>query len=369
MSRLVVDAHGHIFPFLGGPGGWESASAHVAAIQRLFGVARSATSGAADLDFSAPLPDINFKIGKFGRFEWTEDGIDYYRQVMPPSLQDQTASPEFMLAQMEHADVDVAVLQNAKVYGKLNEYFAEVSSKYPTRYVGLAEVDELNADTPDEIARLKYAIKDLGLRGIYYEATRFIEVGRMGAFRDPQYEEFWKEVGRLGIVVEWYLSAGSMSTDQYTEHLRMFADWAERHEEIPSIIVMGLYPLLFYRDGVVDYPDDVLRIVDKPNVYVEILYPIVAGRLSWDYPYEPANILIKKQYERLGPEKLIWGSDMPNVERNCTYRQSLTHLTEYCDFIEPQHMDLIVGGNAARLFKIETDVPRVLLGSKRGAMM
>lgn len=369
MARLVVDAHGHIFPYLGGAGGWESPAAHVAGIQRLFGVAKPSASGAAEADFSSPLPDVNFRIGKFGRFEWTEGGVDYYRQVMPPSLQDQTASPEFMLAQMEQAGVDVAVLQNAKVYGKLNAYFAEATREYPSRYVGLAEIDELKADEQEEISKLRHAVKEEGLRGVYYEATRFLEVGRMGGFNDSQYEPFWKEVSDLGIAVDWYLSTNSLSPEQYVEHLKMFAAWAERYPEIPSVIVMGVYPLLFHRDGKVEYPSEVFRIIDKPNVHVEILYPIVAGRLGWDYPFEPARRLIKQQYEELGPRRLIWGSDMPNVERNCTYRQSLTYLTEYCDFISPNDMDLIVGGNAARIFRIPVDMARAPLGPLRGAAM
>jgi hypothetical protein len=43
---------------------------------------------------------------------------------------------------------------------------------------------------------------------------------------------------------------------------------------------------------------------------------------------------------------------MPNVERNCTYKQSLDYLVRYCDFITPNDMDLITGGNAVRLLKL-----------------
>ena len=70
-----------------------------------------------------------------------------------------------------------------------------------------------------------------------------------------------------------------------------------------------------------------------------------------------ANELVKQQYEELGGNKLCWGSDMPNVERNCTYRQCLTHLTKHCDFIKPSDMELILGGNIARIMKIKTDIP------------
>jgi hypothetical protein len=44
---------------------------------------------------------------------------------------------------------------------------------------------------------------------------------------------------------------------------------------------------------------------------------------------------------------------MPNVQRYCTYPQSLDYLRDHCsDIVPPREMDLILGGNAARLFGI-----------------
>jgi hypothetical protein len=46
------------------------------------------------------------------------------------------------------------------------------------------------------------------------------------------------------------------------------------------------------------------------------------------------------------------GSAMPNVERICTYGQSLEYLRRYCDFLPASDMDRILGDNAARLYCI-----------------
>jgi predicted TIM-barrel fold metal-dependent hydrolase len=59
---------------------------------------------------------------------------------------------------------------------------------------------------------------------------------------------------------------------------------------------------------------------------------------------------VRDLHARLGPTKLLWGSDMPNVERSCTYRQSLDYLRRHCAFIPAADLDLIVGGNADRLY-------------------
>jgi predicted TIM-barrel fold metal-dependent hydrolase len=124
------------------------------------------------------------------------------------------------------------------------------------------------------------------------------------------------------------------------------------------MVSMGLCVRPYLEGGKVKYPKELFDILKRPNLLVEIVYPIQAGPPGWDYPFPEANQLIRQQYEELGPQKLVWGSDMPNVERNCTYKQSLTHLTKYCDFIKPKDMDLILGGNIARILKIRTDLPK-----------
>jgi predicted TIM-barrel fold metal-dependent hydrolase len=122
--------------------------------------------------------------------------------------------------------------------------------------------------------------------------------------------------------------------------------------------VHGILLTVFGIGDEIVIPEEIWNIWKKPNIHIEILFPIQVsyprpGASVWDYPYPQARLAIKELYKRLGTEKLIWGSDMPNVERNCTYKQSLDYLTQYCDFIPSKHMDLIIGGNAARLLKLD----------------
>lgn len=51
-----------------------------------------------------------FRVGSFGRFEWTVGDETFYRQFLPPSLQDMAASAEFLLQEMAYAGVDAVVL-------------------------------------------------------------------------------------------------------------------------------------------------------------------------------------------------------------------------------------------------------------------
>ena len=56
--------------------------------------------------------------------------------------------------------------------------------------------------------------------------------------------------------------------------------------------------------------------------------------------------------DRFGASKLIWGSDMPNVERFCTYTQSVDYVRRYCSFLSAEEKAKTLGMNLDDLFKI-----------------
>jgi hypothetical protein len=44
---------------------------------------------------------------------------------------------------------------------------------------------------------------------------------------------------------------------------------------------------------------------------------------------------------------------MPNVERFCTYRQSLDYVSRHCAFLSAGEKDAVLGGNVAELFRLQ----------------
>jgi predicted TIM-barrel fold metal-dependent hydrolase len=59
---------------------------------------------------------------------------------------------------------------------------------------------------------------------------------------------------------------------------------------------------------------------------------------------------IRQLLEAYGPDRFAWGSDMPNVERYCTYRQALAYVWEHADFLGPAERRKIFRDNALALF-------------------
>ena len=99
------------------------------------------------------LTDVSFRGGGYGRFFWNVDGADHYRQYLPPTLANLSAPAELMVAQMDYAGVDRAVLQTGHSYGRLNRFLADAVARFPERLWALAMVDEWRVDQPSQMAR------------------------------------------------------------------------------------------------------------------------------------------------------------------------------------------------------------------------
>jgi predicted TIM-barrel fold metal-dependent hydrolase len=359
---MIVDAHNHIFPWLGGKCGFDTDEEHRLFLQLYIAkhgepVRRlrdhvhvpEAENALHDGVLAGPEglnPAASFRVGKYGRFEWDVDGETYYRSFLPPSLQEMTSPPEFVLQQMARAGVDCAILQNARLYGRLNQEFADVMREYPGKFIGLADVKEIEADTPEERERLTHAIRELGLRGVYY-ANRGLFFDRYQAsFDDPKFDPYWETVRELRIPVFWEIQGVPMPTERtYLEQIERLNRWCGRFPDIRSILTHGVAPT--YLDGKI--PEQIEELFAHEQMMVEILYPIHWGR-DHEYPYPELRPVLKRLVDLAGPSRLAWGSDMPNVERNCTYRQSLDYLRHgLAGVVTPGEMDGILGQNVLDL--------------------
>ena len=144
-----------------------------------------------------------------------------------------------------------------------------------------------------------------------------------------------------------------MGQEGYLAELENFGKWRNRYPDIPVILPHGIPLYRFIEGGEVTIPSRVWNILYGSEAMVELLIPIFQGSI-WEYPYFEAQDVIRQYYENLGPAMLVWGSDMPNLERHCTYKQSIDYLRNYCGFIPHHDMARICGGNVAKLFGLLT---------------
>jgi predicted TIM-barrel fold metal-dependent hydrolase len=364
---MIIDTHAHAFPPLAMPTGRDSHAWHMKFLQHhlLFhfqGVRRKRDHKAVQIqtlfdgvnDGLSGMYEVNLRPGTFGRVEWTYEGEDYYIQWMPPTLRDMSQPPEAMVAQMDYVGVDKAVLQNAHVYGDLNEYLGECVNKFPNRLIALATVHEWEIDQQAEREWLRRAVNDLRLSGLYFHTELFFVTDWRDNILSEKFDPFWQQVRRLGIPIFWdtWNSRLNSGPDYIAEAGRL-SQWAARYPDIISVFTHGLTVEFFeFDEHHVTIPGEIWSALRQPNMYLELLFPNEMG-VQWDYPFKLAHDAIRQLYRELGPRKLVLGSDMPAVEGRCTYRQTINYLRNYCDFISPNDMKLILGENALRLFRFK----------------
>ena len=105
-------------------------------------------------------------------------------------------------------------------------------------------------------------------------------------------------------------------------------------------------------DDKIVFPEEIWEPFQSPNCYMQIVIVIQVGR-RWEYPWKETESAIQECVERVGADRLIWGSDMPMVGRFCTYNQCLDQFRRHCDFLTDEQRADILGGTAARLMGIE----------------
>ena len=93
----------------------------------------------------------------------------------------------------------------------------------------------------------------------------------------------------------------------------------------------------------------ILKAASKKGAWIMPLHVKMTDAMSRDLPGFGESLR-----DRLGTDRLMWGSDMPNVERFCTYKQSLDYVRKYCPFLTAREKDRILGDNCAAFYGIDS---------------
>jgi predicted TIM-barrel fold metal-dependent hydrolase len=362
---MIVDSHANIFPYLGDVPGFVNPREHLKYLQ--FGISghpqpvRRARDNAivphriwdADDPLISGYQEVNFRVGRYGRFEWTKDGVDYYKQYLPPSLRDTSFSADDLIAEMDNADVAWAILLNEGFNGKLNEMFAAAKRRYPHRLVVTAYIDDAHIDRPDQIDVLHVAANEWGMQGILFGSMGTWFEGYRNFVDEPRFDPFWAEVERLGLVVYWMPAARpGEGMASYLDQLRRMIRVKERHPALRTILSHGISWQSAEDWRETGPPDEYRTLLGFDTFWMELMFPFAVGTFE-EYPYAPSLERVQRIYDWCGPAKLCWGSDMPNVMRHCTYRQSYEYIGKHADFLPKDDVDRILGGNLARIFGLD----------------
>jgi predicted TIM-barrel fold metal-dependent hydrolase len=354
---MIIDAHAHVFPHQNSAAGYPDVGSHLMAQQsevpKFWG--RMVTNTLDERCMPVAGEDVGFRVGKYGRYHWTKAHRECWLQRFPDIMVEMEWTPEQMIAFMDLMGVDVAVLQAGYMhrdYGRT--YFANSMRSYPGRLVGTLSIDYDITQSEEyrraELEKLNEAVETVGMRGVYQGFPREQPID------DQQFDPLWEEMVRLQIPHIFFV--GFQPRQEYLDLLLRIERVLKKFPGLPGII--GHLGGNIRPEGHPDYtetPRDLLAILRLPNAYFEVGYVLAYENWElwgdhYEYPYPLHTEVVSQVYDAVGAERLLWGSDMPNVYRTCTYRQSLDLVRLHFDFLNDDEKELVLGKNAARVFRL-----------------
>jgi predicted TIM-barrel fold metal-dependent hydrolase len=373
---MILDSHMYCFEPLDDPGGHVTGQEHLRWVQRAHGQhhqpafrvcdrapAPSHVIGPSDPAHPDALPDVNFRVDhERGRVVWTIDGEDFTKHFLPPALHDTQFTAHAAVAEMDYADVDVALLHTDPMLGRDSAYLGRCVQQYPDRLRSMAPVDEwrIRDETDAVINELDTAINVHGLHAIkFIPPVRFPD--HPEPWDDGPYRPFWQFATSLRVPVFFTLGSGppelkGRATDAdhrkgYLGEQNTLMRWMQRYPDTVCSLTHG-FPWRLYVDGErLAVPDAIWEPFENPNCNMEVSFPIRLGDL-FDYPYRQVWPMLEQMLERIGADHLLWGTDMPFQNRFCTYRQSRQWIEKHCDFLSPQDLASLMGATAGRILGI-----------------
>ena len=373
---MIYDSHAYCFPDLRGDGGFSDPAQfhkhvqlgigqHFQPVWRKRDRVRSDESGLLDIqkgwDFDA-LKDANFKPTSYGRFEWTVNEEAYVKQYMPPSVVNMSYGAENLIAEMDYANVDRALLHRTPYMGISNDFIAECIHDFPGRLQGLAYVEEwlIQRDMDTSISKLQRAICELGLHGLQFLPDHMSLYGQQENWDHNNFKPYWDALVSLHIPLFITPSFSSLqnrggSINGLITELTKLRHWMNNYPDVKVVLTHGLFWRVFIESDELNIPDEIFDALplDNPNFYLQILFVIFLGGV-WDYPMMQVRSTMEKLVDRVGVDRLMWGTDIPMVMRFYTYKQCQDHMRLVCDFLSLSDQDKILGGNIARLMGVAT---------------
>jgi predicted TIM-barrel fold metal-dependent hydrolase len=368
---MIVDSHVYCFPAPDTPAGHPSTAEHLDSWQRQYALHHQPAFRVRDrapsdsrllLDPTPVAPlrlaaDRNFRVDRTcNRLVWTVAGEDYTKQQLPPNVIE--FGPGAVIAEMDHAGIDWALIHVDATLTKDPAYLSSCVAAFPQRLRSMAPIDEWLIPTQPDTAinQAVAAVQRHGLHALKIIPAYAYQRTGSRSFGEPAWRPFWDAVAQLGVPVFFTLGASPGSPDPrqgYIEELWRLRRWHDRYPHVTASVTHG-YPWREFLDGrQFALPDAMWAPFHGSNLCMEVGFPFRIGDLC-DYPYRECWPVLEAMVQHIGPNRLLWGTDMPFQNRFCTYRQSRDYLEKYSQpFLSSGDLAKITGGTAARVLGIK----------------
>jgi len=231
-----------------------------------------------------------------------------------------------VLAAMDRAGVDKAILVPPSWEGDRNEVCVKAARAYPDRF---AVMGRFPLDRSMRREELENWMRQPGMIGIRL------------TFRQD-FQLAWMRAGITDWI--WPLAEELQVPVMVLAHGRLpeFRAIAERH---PGLKLTLDHLALSGNDGdrVLDHLEPVLAFAEFPNVAVKATS--LPNFTAEAYPFQNIQEVIRRTVAAFGPRRVFWGSDLTKLV--CPLEDCIALFTEACDFLDAEDKRLIMGAAIA----------------------
>ncbi len=236
-------------------------------------------------------------------------------------------SAEEMLAEMDAAGVDRAVIVPPTWVGENNMMACEAAAKYRDRFAVVGRFDAKASDARTQLEGWLKQPQMLGVR-MSFHVRPFIEW-----LEDGSLDWFWASCERLGIPV-MALVPGMV---------HKLLPIAERHCGLKILIPHMGCPLDVRGADAFAGLSDLLALARYPGVFV--MASSAPCFSNEQYPFRDLHLSLRRIYDVYGPQRMLWGADRSRL--TSTYRECLNLFQDGLDFLTAEDKEWILGKTLA----------------------
>jgi 3-hydroxy-D-aspartate aldolase len=368
-STPIIDGHTYCFPPLDSPAGLpleekmrriqQELGTHHTFTMRVSDRTRVDNSSLIDPE-SGEFQTVRWKRDHLNRLSWEYRGETYLKGNLPPLLSNAEYQPEQLVAAMDYAQVDLSILHTYPTFGVMSRMHRQAVRRFPDRLRRLLPLP-FDSQNPAQFAeRVEDEIDYGGVCGLQF-FTGWHQSRFAGSWDDPQMSSYWNFVVSLGLPIYFTLALGHSSQFMETgkayflKELERLGRWMERFPEAVVVVTHGLPWRDYVEHNRIALPEAVWEVFQRPSCYLQLLLPLRIGDI-WDFPYKEVEPTIHQCIERIGIDRLIWGTDMPMLERFCTYGQAIRHISHHTSGLTQEDVAKLLGGNVRALLDVSDPI-------------
>lgn len=259
-------------------------------------------------------------------------------------------SPQMLISNMDWAQVDKAVLLQAPFYGKHNDYVAKAVKLFPERLIGTAYLDPWDQDCHGEFEKIVDSGSFKAIKIELSETCGFLNIYPNARLTMPEIWWLWKEMEKHGLILVFDLGAVASKSYQ-TDEIRQITD---KHPDLKIAICHLAQPTPLVEANPVLWEKwkEQIDLGKLPNVWFDTASLPAYVQQDERYPYPSAGKYIRIAIDRIGPEKIMWGTDLPMTLTYATYPEHVKMSRSHVTFLSAEDQRKIFAENAMLLYGI-----------------